>query len=87
MAQRSIGQERIGFAGPERAASSLDKLTELVAWRPVAALLDPLYPAAKGQPARPPLTMFKALLSSPKRFQTLLGAGGRSSNAFGPPSR
>ena len=31
---------------------------------PVAALLDPLHPATKGEPAWPPLAMFKALLLS-----------------------
>lgn len=64
MAQRSIGQERFGFAGRERAASSLDTLVSLIDWSPVAALLDPLYPAAKGEPAWPPVSMFKALLLS-----------------------
>ncbi|MEJ7928195.1 IS5 family transposase [Sphingobium sp. AN641] len=64
MAQRSIGQERFGFAGRERATSSLDTLASLVDWSAVAILLDPLYPAAKGEPAWPPLAMFKALLLS-----------------------
>ena len=65
MAQRSIGQEQIfGFAGRERAASSLDALVSLIDWGQVAALLDPLYPAVKGELAWPPLAMFKALLLS-----------------------
>ena len=64
MAQRSIGQEQFGFAGRERAASSLDALVSLIDWGQVAALLDPLYPAVKGEPAWPPLAMFKALLLS-----------------------
>lgn len=64
MAQRSIGQERFGFAGRERAASSLDELGKLIDWSSVAALLDPLYPAAKGEPAWPPVAMFRALLLS-----------------------
>lgn len=64
MAQRSIGQARFGFAGRERAASSLDTLVSLIDWSAVAVLLDPLYPAAKGEPAWPPLAMFKALLLS-----------------------
>ena len=64
MAHRSIGQERFGFAGRERAASSLDALASLIDWRPVAMLLDPLYPASKGEPAWPPLAMFRALLLS-----------------------
>lgn len=64
MAQRSIGQEQFGFAGRERAASSLDALVSLIDWSQVTVLLDPLYPAAKGEPAWPPLAMFKALLLS-----------------------
>lgn len=64
MAHRSIGQERFGFAGRGRSASSLDELGKLIEWSAVAALLDPLYSAAKGEPAWPPLAMFKALLLS-----------------------
>ena len=64
MVQRSIGQERFGFAGRERATSSLDALVSLIDWSAVAVLLDPLYPASKGEPAWPPLAMFKALLLS-----------------------
>ncbi|MDB5707256.1 MAG: transposase, family, partial [Sphingomonas bacterium] len=64
MAHRSIGQERFGFAGHLRPASSLDEIGKLIDWRPVAAILNPLYSAAKGEPAWPPLSMFKALLLS-----------------------
>ena len=64
MAHRSIGQEGFDFAGRMRSASSLDALTALIDWSPVAALVDPLYPAAKGESAWPPLAMFKALLLS-----------------------
>ena len=64
MAQRSIGQEQFGFAERERAMSSLDALVSLIDWSQVAVLLDPLYPAAKGELAWPPLAMFKALLLS-----------------------
>lgn len=64
MAQRSIGQERFGFAGGIRPASSLDELAKLIDWSPVAGLLDPIYSATKGEPAWPPLAMFKALLLS-----------------------
>ena len=64
MAHRSIGQERFGFAGGMRSASSLDALGKLIDWASVAALLDPLYSARKGEPAWPPLAMFKALLLS-----------------------
>lgn len=64
MAHRLIGQDRFGFAGPSRPASSLDALGKLIDWSPVGALLDPLYSATKGEPAWPPLAMFKALLLS-----------------------
>ena len=64
MAHRSIGRERSGFAGRARPASSLDELAKLIDWSPVAALLDPLHSASKGEPAWSPLTMFKALLLS-----------------------
>ena len=64
MAHRSIGQERLGFAERTRPASSLDGLDKLIDWSPIAALLDPLYSASKGEPAWPPLAMFKALLLS-----------------------
>ncbi|MBV2149769.1 transposase [Sphingobium sp. AS12] len=64
MAHRSIGQERFGFGGRARSSSSLDALVTLIDWSAVTALLDPLYPATKGEPAWPPLAMFKALLLS-----------------------
>lgn len=64
MAHRSIGQERFGFAGRMRSTSSLDTLAALIDWSQVAVLLDQLYPAAKGEPAWPPLAMFKASLLS-----------------------
>lgn len=61
MAHRSMGQERFGFAGRAGSASSLDEIGGLVDWRPAAALLDPLHSSSKGEPAWPPLAMFKAL--------------------------
>lgn len=64
MARRSIGQERFGFAGRERGVSSLDALASLIDWSAADALLGALYPASKGEPAWPPLAMFKALLLS-----------------------
>jgi IS5 family transposase len=64
VAHRSIGQEPFGFGGRARSSSSLDALVTLIDWSAVAALLDPLYPATKGEPAWPPLAMFKALLLS-----------------------
>ena len=64
MAHRSIGQEQFGFASGSRGSSSLDELDGLIDWKPVAALVGPLYPAPKGEPGWPPLAMFKALLPS-----------------------
>ena len=64
MAHRSIGQERFDLADRPQASSSLGALAQLIDWRSVAALLEPLYPASKGEPAWPPLAMFKALLLS-----------------------
>ena len=62
MAQRGSGQERRGIEGPSRGSSSLDALSELIDWPPIAGLLAPLYPASKGEPAWPSLAMLKALL-------------------------
>lgn len=60
MAQRSIGQERFGFSRSERTTSSLDALVSLIDWHTVAVLLEPLYPASKGEPAWPPLAIQSA---------------------------
>ncbi|PTQ13712.1 hypothetical protein CLG96_00050 [Sphingomonas oleivorans] len=62
MSHRSIGQEKFGFLRQSRSSSSLDEIDALVAWEPVTKLLEALYPATKGEPAWPPLAMFKALL-------------------------
>lgn len=64
MAQPSIGQKRFGFAGRERATSSLDGLVSLIDWNSVTVLLDPLYSAGKGELAWLPPAMLKALLLS-----------------------
>jgi len=62
VSHRVIGQERFGFSRQEQRLSSLDEISGLVVWEPIGGMLDPLYPAAKGEPAWPPLAMFKALL-------------------------
>lgn len=62
MACRTIGQETLSVVPASRSSSSLDKLAELISWAPVERLLEPLYPASKGEPAWPPMAMFKALL-------------------------
>ena len=53
---------RLGSQPAPRSSSSLDKLSDPIAWTRIASLLEPLYPASKGEPARPPLAVFKALL-------------------------
>jgi IS5 family transposase len=64
MAYRSIGQERLGFTVSSGSASSLDYLSRLIDWDRVAGILGQVHSSAKGEPAWPPLAMFKALLLS-----------------------
>lgn len=63
MARRRIGQEGFGFVQGERGRNArLDALGEAIDWGPLARLLDSIHAAAKGEPAWPPLALFKALL-------------------------
>ncbi|TWB03068.1 IS5 family transposase [Gluconacetobacter diazotrophicus] len=62
MAHRSIGQDCLGFCRPDRPTSSLDEIAVLIDWKPIGEMLAPLYPATKGEPAWPPLSMFRAML-------------------------
>jgi len=62
MAHRSIGQEQLGFASSVRGGSCLDDLAAVLDWAPIAARLNGIHASAKGEPAWPPLAMFKALL-------------------------
>jgi len=67
MARHGTSFDRSGavdFAGRTRPISSLDELGRQIDLASVAALLDQLYSAAKGEHACPPLAMFKALLLS-----------------------
>ena len=64
MSYRLIGQDRLGLEPGSRSASSLDEIDGLVDWRPIEALLTKLYSSTKGEPAWPPLALFKALLLS-----------------------
>lgn len=64
MAHRSIGQERLGFAASSKPASSLDDLSSLIDWAGIADTLRSIHASPKGEPAWPPLAMFKALLLS-----------------------
>ncbi|TWB03075.1 IS5 family transposase [Gluconacetobacter diazotrophicus] len=62
MAHRSIGQDCLGFCRPDRPTSPLDEIAVLIDWKPIGEMLAPLYPATKGEPAWPPLSMFRAML-------------------------
>jgi transposase, IS5 family len=63
MSRRRIGQEMLQFgSGPSRGRSSLDGLEALIDWVPIARDLEVISCAAKGEPAWPPLALFKALL-------------------------
>lgn len=65
MGRRRIGQEKLGFAGfEERRRSSLDEVDGLIDWTPIAEALNGIHDAAKGEPAWPPLALFKAVLIS-----------------------
>lgn len=62
MARRRIGQEVFGFAGGQPRRSGLDELATVLDWGAIERLLGGVYAAAKGEPAWPPLALFKALL-------------------------
>jgi transposase, IS5 family len=63
MVQRRIGQEKLAVIPPrERRRSSLDEIDLLIDWTAVARTLGGVYSAARGEPAWPPLALFKALL-------------------------
>jgi len=65
MARRRIGQERFGFGDCRaRGHSSLDDLGGLIDWLPIEDRLSVISCAAKGEPAWPPLVLFKAMLLS-----------------------
>lgn len=62
MARRRIGQESFGFDGGSGRGSCLAQLDGLIAWPMIERQLNDIYSAAKGEPAWPPLALFKALL-------------------------
>jgi transposase, IS5 family len=63
MSRRRIGQEAFAFSAREGARrSSLDDLTELIDWAAIDKHLSNISGSAKGEPAWPPLCLFKALL-------------------------
>src|SRR6478672_10885206 len=64
MGRRRIGQEgfRFGSEGGGRPLSSLVELAGLIDWAPIEKVLADIHSAAKGEPAWPPLALFKAML-------------------------
>lgn len=64
MARRRIGQEMLRLSVDRGRRSPLDDLAGLVDWTPIDRQLDDISCAAKGEPAWPPLSLFKALLLS-----------------------
>ena len=63
MARRRIGQESFGFARGERGRNGrLDAIDAAIDWASDRGLLDGIHASAKGEPAWPPLALFKALL-------------------------
>ncbi|KNY04183.1 transposase [Shinella sp. SUS2] len=64
MSRRRIGQEAFGFAVDRYATSSLDDLADLIDWALVDQTLVGISCAARGEPAWPPLALFKAMLLS-----------------------
>ena len=62
MSRRQIGQESFGFSECNRQHSCLDDLARLIDWAAVDERLACVSCAAKGEPAWPPLALFKALM-------------------------
>ena len=63
MSRRQIGQEAFSFSASEKARrSSLDGLIELIEWAAIDQHLRDISGSVKGEPAWPPLCLFKALL-------------------------
>lgn len=62
MGRRRIGQETLRLSCQAGGVSSLDRLADLIDWTPIEVLLSDIHAAAKGEPAWPPLALFKAML-------------------------
>src|SRR6187455_1916338 len=63
MARRRIGQERLRVGVENaRGRASLDEMSALIDWAAIDRRLAGIYAAAKGEPAWPPLALFRALL-------------------------
>ena len=62
MWRRQIAQEGFRFSECNRRHLSLDDLAKLIGWAAVDQRLAGMSSAAKGEPACPPLALFKALM-------------------------
>lgn len=63
MARRRIGRDTLVFSSEGAGRqSTLDRLLDLIGWVPVEHPLRDISCAAKGEPAWPPLALFKAML-------------------------
>jgi IS5 family transposase len=63
MARRRIGQEQLKLGVEQsRRSGSLDAIAALIDWSEIDRVLAPVYAAARGEQAWPPLALFKALL-------------------------
>jgi transposase, IS5 family len=63
MARRRIGQERLSVGLREaRSRATLDEISALIDWAEIDGHCAGIYAAAKGEPAWPPLALFRALL-------------------------
>lgn len=63
MARRRIGQETLAFVSSDPGRRcSLDDLHDLIDWAPIDRRLASISCSAKGEPAWPPLALFKAML-------------------------
>jgi transposase, IS5 family len=62
MAHRRIGQEQLKIGGDKTRSSSLDEIAGLVDWMEIDRHLAGIYAATEGEPAWPPLALFRALL-------------------------
>lgn len=64
MSRRRIGQEQFGVAVDRGQHSSLDALAKLIDWVPIDQAFGVISCSAKGEPAWPPMALFKAMLLS-----------------------
>ena len=63
MSRRRIGQETFAFASSDTGRRcSLDGLRDLIDWAPIERRLAVVSSSAKGEPAWPPLALFRAML-------------------------